>query len=142
MEVSHSEIIIDSLETMCNLQIEQIELYDGFVLADSKVIIELNEKIKAYQAYNDALEGRTRKLADAYQFRERDLLEGMEMLRQELHQLNEEYEDLEARAAKFGEVAREQVMDLMNETKRLKEQLRLCGPQGPILHSPPIPDCR
>ena len=84
-EVTNNELVIDSLEVLCNLQIEQIELYDGFVLADSKVIIKLNDDIKGYKALNEILEGRIRKMAGAYHVREQELLEEIDQLMSELH---------------------------------------------------------
>jgi len=93
MEASRNVLVIDSLETLCRLQIEETKLWE-------EKHHEVHRKMLEWMASTASWEA--------------------------------EYKDLEARAAEFGKVACEQVMDLMNEIKQLKEMLRGSG-------IPPIP---
>ncbi len=84
--IEQRDIVIDSLETMCQYQAVEIEHWIRENQGLAEDIDGLNINIEAYQAYNDSLEGRIRKMAGVYQIREQVLLDEIERLEQDCHQ--------------------------------------------------------
>jgi hypothetical protein len=71
------------LETVCKLQLDDINSWSDKDLEQKLKIVKLNDDIRGYKAFNEALEGRIQKMAGAYHLRELNLLERIRILEEQ-----------------------------------------------------------
>lgn len=81
-KVEQDDIVIYSLETRCRLQVRDIKMWEARNLALAEQANDLKDDIRGYEAKIEALYGRIDRLERVYLFREQELLDEIEQLKE------------------------------------------------------------